>query len=82
MNVAQTPRAFRALIAHDPKDMPWLATPPECCEKCGAAEAAWYRMNCAYLDERLNWAGLCVLCQAEVDKEWTEMWEEYYRSVR
>ena len=66
----------------NPKAMPWLKRPPGPCEKCGSDQAKWYRMNCAYVRERLNWACLCELCQIESDKEWEEMWEDYYRSVR
>lgn len=48
------------------------------CDHCGCNPATRRRQNTAYVDDELNWAVLCSLCQVEVDEYWKEQWDEYY----
>ena len=50
------------------------------CPQCGR----WFRrvrtarQNTAYVDDKLNFFTGCRACEEENDRNWTEMWNEYY----
>lgn len=73
-------QAARSYVAANP-DRPWLAEDRGPCDGCDGPGAVWYRTNSAYVDERSNWAWLCTLCQDRSDRDYAEMWEEYYRGL-
>jgi hypothetical protein len=51
------------------------------CQCCGIDGATRNRQKTAYVDDELNFAGLCPECQVEADEEWQEKWDEYYAGL-
>lgn len=39
------------------------------------------RQRTAYVDDKSNWVFLCDDCMSVNDTYWTDMWNDYYRSV-
>ena len=51
------------------------------CIRCGEYGARNRRQFTAYVDDKMNFATLCDICQEEAHEYWKERWDEYYGSV-
>lgn len=51
------------------------------CPRCNkySFSVAHRRQNTAYTDDEQNFVNTCLPCFEEIEKEWEEMWDEYWR---
>lgn len=52
------------------------------CHKENDGTICIFPQNTAYVRADRNYVTCCEACQKENDEHWTEMWNEYYRSIR
>ncbi len=48
------------------------------CPQCFEGWAYIKHSNCAYWDELLNYNFCCLNCHSDIDRQYQDMWDDYY----